>query len=168
MISMDGVNMLKKLEGLTLKPVYDAKGRYSIGYGHNIFAGEEHLMDGIDADTAKQLLFSDVAKIYADIKPAVTVPLNQNQWDALVILAYNIGTNALKGSQLLKLINANASTKDIVSRWTSRYITSDGKVLEGLKKRRAAEADLFMKSTGGSVLLPLAAFVALLYAMKKI
>lgn len=168
MITDSGIETLKKLEGLTLVPTYDAKGRFSIGYGHNIFSGEEHLNKGIDADTAHRLLLDDAKKVFLELKPAVNVPLSPNQWDALIILGYNIGVNALKNSQLLKLINQKASLTDIYNRWTTRYVTSEGKVLEGLKKRRRIEADMFLKPTGGSLLLPLAAFIALIYAMKKI
>ncbi len=67
----------------------------------------------------------------------------QNQFDALVSFAYNVGLNALNDSTLLRLHKRGdyAGAKDQFARWNK----NDGKVMNGLTRRRAAEAALYGK-----------------------
>ncbi len=77
------------------------------------------------------------------VNDVVSVPLSQNQFDALVSLAYNIGTNAFKTSTLVKYLNAldyKAAAYEF-PKWNRR----GGKVLKGLVRRREAERALFLK-----------------------
>jgi lysozyme len=73
----------------------------------------------------------------------VTVPLSQNQFDALVSLAYNIGTNAFKTSTLVKYLNALdfKAAADEFLKWNR----GGGKVMKGLVRRRETERALFLK-----------------------
>jgi lysozyme len=75
------------------------------------------------------------------INDLVEVELNQNQFDALVSWVYNLGPSNLKSSTLLKVLNE--SDFDEVPRQIRRWNKASGEVLEGLVRRREAEALLF-------------------------
>ena len=75
------------------------------------------------------------------VTAAVNVPLNQNQFDALVSLSYNIGIGAFKNSTLLKLLNA--SDYHAASDQFDVWIKAGGKTVQGLVNRRAVEKLLF-------------------------
>ena len=72
----------------------------------------------------------------------VKVPLNQNQFDALVSFEYNVGYGAFKNSTMLKFINV--SHFPLASGQFDRWVYAGGKVLQGLVNRRKAEKDLFV------------------------
>ena len=76
-----------------------------------------------------------------DRSTAVTVPLSQNQFDALVSWVYNLGNGNLTSSTMLKVLNSGdyAGVPAQIKRWNK----AGGKVLEGLTRRRQAEADMF-------------------------
>ena len=86
----------------------------------------------------------DLKKFESTVNSAVTVPINQNQFDALVSLSYNIGTGAFKKSTLLKKLNEEdykgASAQFAV--WNK----GGGRVMQGLMNRRAVERKLFEKA----------------------
>ncbi len=85
-------------------------------------------------------LFSSVLPTYEKIvNNKVKVSLTQNQFDALVSHTYNTGGS----DTLFSLINKKASDTEIRKWFTERYVTAGGKVLNGLIRRRKAEADLF-------------------------
>ena len=71
----------------------------------------------------------------------VEVPLKQNQFDSLVAWTFNLGPNALASSTLLKVLNAG--NYEEVPAQIKRWNKANGKVLEGLVRRREAEALLF-------------------------
>jgi lysozyme len=75
------------------------------------------------------------------VSTAVTVPLSQNQFDALVSWVYNLGNGNLTSSTMLKVLNSGdyAGVPAQIKRWNK----AGGKVLEGLTRRRQAEADMF-------------------------
>lgn len=84
----------------------------------------------------------DLKRFEQAVSRAVQVPLSQNQFDALVSLAYNIGINAFQNSTLLKRLNtldyiAAAQQFDV-------WIKAGGKTVQGLVNRRAVEKDLFL------------------------
>jgi len=68
--------------------------------------------------------------------------INQNQFDALVSFAYNLGPANLKSSTLLKKVNANPEDETIRAEFM-KWVKAGGKTLQGLVKRRTAEADLY-------------------------
>jgi len=68
--------------------------------------------------------------------------INQNQFDALVSLAYNIGVGNLQKSTLLKKVNANPNDPAIRAEFL-KWNKANGKALNGLTNRRIAEADLY-------------------------
>lgn len=89
------------------------------------------------------MLLNDVQRFEPEIERLVTVPLSQNQWDALVSFTYNLGAANLEWSTLLRKLNAGdyAAAADQFPRWNK----GGGKVLVWLVRRRAAERDLFLE-----------------------
>ena len=93
-------------------------------------------------DQANDLLETQVNEKYAPaVVRLVKVPLNQNQFDALVSFVYNLGEGALASSTLLKLLNQG--DYDSVPAQMMRWTKANGVDLPGLVRRRKAEADLF-------------------------
>lgn len=136
-----GLELIKSFEGCVLKVYLDAIGLPTIGYGHLIKPGESFTK--ITQKEAEDLLKSD-AQIFVDgVSKLLEVNVTQNQFDALVSIAFNIGLGNLKSSTLLRLINAGdyKGAADQFPRWNK----AGGKVLSGLTKRRNAERALFLK-----------------------
>ena len=133
-----GTEILKYFEGCKLTAYQDSVGVWTIGYGHT-----KGVYDGmtITQDQAEQMLLSELEEYEGYIENMVTVPLTQNQFDALVVWVYNLGPTNFRNSTLLKELNSGdytAAGKEI-TRWNK----AGGKVLAGLVKRREAEAQLF-------------------------
>lgn len=140
-LGKNGLELIKNFEGCVLKVYLDAIGLPTIGYGHLIKPGESFTK--ITQKEAEDLLKSD-AQIFVDgVNKLLEVKVTQNQFDALVSIAFNIGLGNLKSSTLLRLINAGdyKGAADQFPRWNK----AGGKVLNGLTNRRNAERDLFLK-----------------------
>lgn len=136
-----GIALIKGFETLQLK-AYPDPGTggepWTIGFGHT---GGVKEGDEIDEDQADEYLRADLAKFERCVTKYVTVDLTQKQFDALVCFTFNVGCGSLQGSTLLKLINAEDF--DQAAEQFARWNRAGGKVLAGLTKRRAAEAELF-------------------------
>ena len=91
--------------------------------------------------TADRLLAEDLAEFEKYVDNLVDVPLTQNQFDALVAWTFNLGPTNLSESTLLKKLNAG--DYDSVPSEMKRWNKAGGEVLEGLVRRREAEAALF-------------------------
>ena len=133
-----GTEILKYFEGCKLTAYQDSVGVWTIGYGHTkgVYNGMT-----ITQEEAEQMLLTELEEYEGYIENMVTVPLTQNQFDALVVWIYNLGPTNFKNSTLLKELNAgnyNAAGQEI-----TRWNIAGGKVLAGLVKRREAEAELF-------------------------
>lgn len=96
----------------------------------------------VTEDEGRAMFRKEIAKHEAAVRRLVTVDLNQNQFDALVSFSYNVGSGALSRSTLLKHLNAGdyARAASHFHDWKK----AGGRVLNGLVRRRAAEADLFL------------------------
>jgi len=140
--SQKGINLILSFEGFSSKPYLDAAKIPTIGYGNTYYTnGKKVTMKDLPISKEKGVeLFSSVLPAYEEIVGhKVKVKLTQNQFDALVSHTYNTG-----GSDMLfSLINKNADKETIKDWFISRYVTAGGKVLNGLIRRRKAEADLF-------------------------
>lgn len=140
-INSDGIALLKHFEGLRLKAYKDSVGVLTIGYGHT---GAD-VTDGqtISSLQAEFLLNLDLQRFEKGVDALLNKPVNDNQFSALVCLAYNIGLTNFSTSTLLKCVNKGWFDKaaDEFGRWNH----AGGQVLPGLTLRRKAERDLFMK-----------------------
>ena len=137
-ISQRGIDLIKNFEGFSPVPYRDAAG-WSIGYGH--YMGASPTTSTVDLLQADALLNQDSAWAVRAVQNDVTVPLSQDQFDALVSLVYNIGARAFANSTLLRKLNAAdyagaASQFDV---WNK----SSGSVNQALVARRASERALF-------------------------
>jgi lysozyme len=154
-INKETLNLIKEFEGLELKAYKDDVGVWTIGYGHTADAGDPKPVSGmvITAKQAEDLLLKDLKKYEADVQRYVKVPLNDNQYGALVSFDYNLGPGNFSKSTLLKKVNAKdfEGAANEFKKWNK----AGGKVLKGLTRRRAAEKALFRKpGNGTSVVVP--------------
>lgn len=133
------VNMIKKYEGFRANPYTCPGGILTIGYGTTMKPGQ---YTSITKDQADGILRKTISGFERSVKNLVTVPLNQNQFDALVSFAYNVGAGALKRSTLLKKLNSG--DYQAAANEFSKFVKSNGKVLQGLVKRREEERNLFL------------------------
>lgn len=135
------LDMISDFEGFSAKAYPDANG-FSIGYGHFIRPGDPYGSGSvITEEEAYALLEQDARTAQACVAQNVSVPLNGNQTAALISLAYNIGCGNFKSSTLLKRVNAGdfAGAQAEFSKW----IYSQGVVVQALVSRRSEEAGVF-------------------------
>ena len=141
----NGLDLIKKYEGLSLKGYLCPAGVPTIGYGYTgLVLGKKITTDmKITLNQAEKLLASSLSGFEKSVNDLVKVPLTQNQFDAVVSFVYNLGAGNLKSSTLLKKLNA----KDYIgaSNEFLKWNKAGGKVLSGLTKRRQSEKDLFNK-----------------------
>ena len=144
-ISDEGLELIKHFEGCPTDEegnavaYQDAVGVWTIGYGHTKDVQEG---DKWTKEKAEFMLWRELEDEYEDyINNYVHVPLNQQQFDALCSWVYNLGPANLKKSTLLRKLNNGEykETPNQIKRWNK----AGGKVLEGLVRRREAEALLF-------------------------
>ncbi|OTG81891.1 lysozyme [Acinetobacter sp. ANC 4558] len=143
-VSDFGINLICGFEGKRLAAYDDGVGVWTIGFGTTIYPNGQKVKKG-DTCTeiqAKQYMQNDLKKFEHIVNEAVTVQLNQNQFDALVSLTYNIGSGAFEKSTLLKKLNTGdyQGAADNFDRW----VNAGGKRLQGLVNRRAKEKELFL------------------------
>jgi len=137
-ISLEGLALIKKFEGCRLEAYYCSGGVLTIGYGHT---GGVKESDTITQEEAEKLLRADVFKFEEYVEDNVMVELDQSQFDALVAWTFNLGPGNLRESTMLKKLNDAdyASVPSEMKRWNK----AGGKTLDGLIRRRNAEALLF-------------------------
>ena len=168
-INEKGLNLIKSFEGLKLEAYLCPAGVWTIGYGHT--KGVKKGMK-ITKEKADELLMEDlqefqngVEKLISPIKlkdnqfskvvsfvfnlgsknlknSTLPIKLTDNQFSALVSFTFNLGLTNLKNSTLLKKVNQNPNDETIRNEFM-RWIYAGGKPLEGLKRRRKHEADLY-------------------------
>ena len=142
--SENGINLIKQFEGCRLTAYQDSVGVWTIGYGWTQPVDGKPVGKGmtITQQKADDLLKQGVVQYENGVNSLVKVQLNQNQFDALVDFAYNLGVNALRGSTLLKKLNTGdyAGAANEFTKWNK----AGGKELAGLMRRREAEKSLFL------------------------
>jgi len=153
-LSENGIKLLAQFEGCILfayddfdspksrrhiKPGDKVHGTLTIGFGHTGADVKPGMT--ITADEAEDLLRKDLGPFESAVDLAVTTVLNQHQFDALVIFAFNVGMGNFRGSTLLRKLNSGQYTAvpSELMKWTK----SKGKQMQGLVNRRKAEATLW-------------------------
>jgi len=159
-LNQNGINLIKSFEQLRLR-AYDDKqpnkdisdpaisliGILTVGYGSTGPWVQRNSV--ITEDQAEHFLVADLAKAQAIVDRRITVPLNDNQYSALVSFAFNCGgyyhdsQGTLHHYELWDFINQNKTNDEIVAKWITTAITSGGQHMSGLIRRREAEAALF-------------------------
>lgn len=137
-ISQEGIALIKKFEGCELEAYKCAAGVLTIGYGHT-----KGVTDGMQITKAQadEMLVEELATYEGYVSNAVDNQLDQCMFDAIVSWTYNLGPTNLLSSTMLKVLNAGEY--DEVPAQMKRWNKASGKVLEGLIRRREAEALLF-------------------------
>ncbi len=143
-ISERGINLIKSFEGLELEAYQDIAGVWTIGYGHtgpDVKPGMR-----ISEREAEALLRKDLKPREDAVERLVTVPLNQNEFDALVSFVYNVGVEAFRRSTALKRLNRGdrLGAADALTWWNKATVGGVLREVLGLTRRRAAEKALFL------------------------
>lgn len=142
-INDDGIRFIKEREGCELRAYQDSAGVWTIGYGHTqgVRKGQK-----ITANQAVVFLLDDLKDAETTVNQLVKVPMNQNQFNALVSFVFNEGRLRLKGSTLLKLLNKKQyiSAASEFEKWNKEH--RNGKLVanKGLSIRRDLERSLFL------------------------
>lgn len=142
-------NLVRAQEGCELGPYLDQAGVPTIGIGTTHYGnGKAVTMQdpAISMYQANTFLENDSIVAAHAVNAYVTSAINQNQFDALVDFAYNLGTGALHGSTLLRLVNANPADPEIraaFAMWDKLHVDGALVLSSDLVKRRKAEADLY-------------------------
>lgn len=125
----------------------DANDGWTIGYGTLIDTAEEaYLLNAtLSKEEALELKKKDIGRFESTIRGYVSAPLNQNQFDALVSLVYNIGSGNFRDSTVLKRINNYDTPERIKEAW-EWWNKDDGQFVQGLANRREAETELYFSS----------------------
>lgn len=140
-INQSGLALIKEFEGLRLEAYVCPAGIWTIGYGHtkDVQPGSE-----ITEAQAEEYLLEDLLDSEEVVNsPFVKVPLDEDQFSALVAFTFNVGSYAFLESTLLKLLNKEdyQGAADQLLRWTKG---DGGEELPGLVRRRRAERALFL------------------------
>ncbi|MEI7474681.1 MAG: lysozyme [bacterium] len=137
--STNGINLIKHFEGCRLTSYKCPAGVWTIGTGHTGGIKQGQTITQTQAD---ELLANDLKVFENAVNSLVKVPINQAQFDSLVSFTFNCGPDALKGSTLLKLLNAKnyIEAGQEFKKWNKAGKTE----LLGLTKRRKAEEVLFL------------------------
>lgn len=140
-----GIAFITECEGCELSPYYDSAGYLTVGVGHLLDGPDDPYNRTITQEESNYLLEGDVVEVEECLDANVAVPINQNHYNAMASLAFNIGVYAFADSTLLRLLNESdydgAAEQFLV--WNK--ITVDGEKVEseGLNNRREKEKALF-------------------------
>ena len=144
-VSKKGIDLIKQFEGLRLNAYLDPIGIPTIGYGSILWPDGKKIQLGqkVTAYQAEKMLQWEVDTKTVPVEFLLKgVCVNQNQFDALVSFAYNLGIGALTKSTLLKKVKADRNDPLIRNEF-NKWVNAGGKKLPGLVRRRKAEADLY-------------------------
>lgn len=166
------VNFVAQWEGFRATAYLDYS-QYSIGYGSGKMPDGRTVRPGdtITEPEARKLLRTLLIDYATVVQSSVTSAINQNQFDALVSLCYNIGKAGFLRSSVLKRVNENPNNFEAIEAAFKMWNTAGGAVNSGLVKRRQAEADLYKKSPAGGlfffVIIAIAFVIGLVKKRKK-
>jgi lysozyme len=137
-ISEEGKALIKKFEGCKLEAYLCSAGVPTIAFGRtkNVKLGDTCTQEQADA-----WLEEELEEYTGYVSDAVTQTLQQNQIDAMVAWTYNLGPSNLRSSTMLQVLNEGKFQE--VPQQMRRWNKANGKVLEGLERRRLAESMLF-------------------------
>lgn len=150
-LGKNGLNLIKGFEGLFLDSYKCPAGLWTIGYGSILWPDGKPVEPNqkVTVEQAEKMLNHEVVKKTKALESVLPAGLNQNQVDSLVSFAYNLGVGALKSSTLLKKVKANPNDptiRDEFMKWNKAKVRGKLTELNGLTRRRKAEADLYFKA----------------------
>ena len=140
-----GYNLIKEFEGYSSRPYKCAAGIPTIGYGNTFYpnGSKVTLKDAqITKKQADDIFIPIVDNFALKVLKMINKPITQNQFNALVSFAYNVGVGNFQKSTLLKLVNINPNDGNIAKEFL-KWNKADGKELKGLTNRRIKESALY-------------------------
>ena len=147
--------LIKEFEGCKLQAYLCPAGKWTIGYGNTYYEDGKPVQKGdiINQNRAEVLLDVIALKFEKDVRTLVKAKANENQMGALIDFAFNLGSDidadtiaeGLGDSTLLKKVNANPNDPTIRAEF-AKWNKANGKVLDGLTRRRKAEADVYFSA----------------------
>lgn len=146
-LNNEGYNLITKHEGFSSKPYLCPAKVPTIGFGNTYYQDGKKvtLLDNPITKEQAFEMFKEIADRFAKaVSQSVTADINQNQFNALVSFAYNVGVANLKKSTLLKLVNANPNNPQIKNEFL-KWTKANGVLLNGLLKRRNDESSVYFK-----------------------
>jgi lysozyme len=140
----EAIELIKKFEGCKLNSYQCSAKVWTIGFGSTFYenGAKVQIGDTITQHRAESLLLITANKFAVEVRKLVKSNLNEKQMAALISFAFNLGIGALSKSTLLKLVNSNPSSPQIRNEFM-KWINAGGKPLNGLIRRRKAEAELY-------------------------
>ena len=140
--SQEGIALIKKFEGCKLESYLCKASVWTIGYGSTKGVSEGMT---ISQERADMLLLEDLEIFEEEVNNLIKVDLEQHQWDAIIAWTFNLGSANLLASTLLKKLNDKKweEVPEQIKRWNKATVDGEKQVLEGLVRRREAEASLF-------------------------
>jgi lysozyme len=139
-----GINMMHHFEGCKLQAYQCSAKVWTIGWGNTYYQDKKPVKQGdkVTQEQANELFEMIMNEFAIEVRNALTKEVNENQFSALVCFAYNVGIGNLKKSTLLRKVNVNPNDETIALEF-AKWNKAGGKVLNGLVRRRKAEADLY-------------------------
>jgi lysozyme len=148
-----GLALIKEFEGLRLQAYQCSAKVWTIGYGHTSAAGEPTVRKGLKISKAEadEILRLDLAKFENAVAKVIKVPVSENEFAAMVSLAFNIGPFHFAKSSVARFVNAGkrAQAAKAFASWNKVTVNDVKKTVPGLVRRRAAEAALFLTPDEG-------------------
>ena len=141
-ISQKGIDLIKTFEGCKLFAYRDSVGIPTIGYGH---IKDVKMGMSITQKQAEEFLKGDIKPVERLLN-GMGINYTQNQFDALTSWIFNLGEGNFKKSTMYKNIVARKSDVEITDQMV-KWVNAGGRPLLGLKKRRVAEANMFLGKT---------------------
>ena len=142
-----GIELIKTFEGFKSAPYKCPAGIPTIGYGATFYPNDKKVTmtdKALTETESVELLKHMLVSFEKYVDSYCRDDINQNQFDALVSFAYNLGPANLKSSTLLKKVNANPADESIKLEFM-KWVKAGGKTLKGLVARREAESKLYFK-----------------------
>ena len=139
--SQAGINLIKQFEGCRLEAYKCPAGVWTIGYGHTVGVQQGQKISSVQAEA---YLRSDLEKYEKKVDKYNKYGWRQNEFDAMVSFAYNVGS-------IDKLTANGTRSKAVIADKLLLYNKGGGKVLSGLVRRREAERALFLSADNDSV-----------------
>jgi lysozyme len=156
-INQATIDLVKKWEGFKAEAYLCPAGVWTIGYGITAGAGigvDPKPGDRVTREQAERHLQAALERFAAQIRPAITAPINDNEFGAFLSLAYNIGVGGFRRSSALRHFNAGDKAKaaEAIKLWNRATVGGKRQILQGLANRRAEEVVLFQTPVVGQSL----------------
>ncbi|PIC00782.1 lysozyme-family localization factor SpmX [Caulobacter sp. X] len=147
-VSRAAVDLIKRFEGYRQTSAQLPDGRWTIGYGHTLTARPGATVSEKDAEA---LLLYDLISVAHSVNEHTYTPLTQNQFDALVCFAFNIGIENFVRSGVLRRINEGSLLQAAcaMEMWRKADFEGERIVIDALVRRRSAEKTLFLTPANG-------------------